>query len=129
MDIDLGAGISGPEAAERILNICPIPIVFLTSHSERDMVDKVRGITRYGYIIKDSGDFVLQSSIEMAYELFEAHQAQREAQELYEKIFRLSPELIVVTTEILFFFCFCACNERLTNIVSPSVPAGLMTLP
>ena len=74
MDIDLGRGISGPDAAARILAERNVPIVFLTSHQEEDMVAKVRGITRYGYVIKDSGDFVLRSSIEMAIELFHAHQ-------------------------------------------------------
>ncbi len=74
MDIDLGPGISGPEAAQQILGIHSLPIVFLTSHSERDMVEKVRNITRYGYVIKNSGKFVLLASIEMAFELFEAHQ-------------------------------------------------------
>jgi len=72
MDIDLGNGIDGTEAARRILSERDMPIVFLTSHSEREMVDKVRGITHYGYVIKNSGDFVLLSSIEMAFELFEA---------------------------------------------------------
>ena len=73
MDIDLGKGIDGTEAAKRILAERIIPIVFLTSHSEREMVEKVRGITRYGYVNKNSGDFVLQSSIEMAFELFESN--------------------------------------------------------
>jgi PAS domain S-box-containing protein len=78
MDIDLGEGIDGPEAARRILTKRDLPIVFLTSHSEREMVEKVRGITRYGYVLKNSGDFVLQSSIEMAFELFEASEKIRE---------------------------------------------------
>jgi len=52
MDIDLGKGISGPEAAAQILKNRSIPIVFLTSHSEREMVEKVRGVTRYGYMIQ-----------------------------------------------------------------------------
>ena len=69
MDIDLGRGIDGTEAARQILDCIHIPIVFLTSHAEREMVEKVRGITRYGYIIKNSGEFVLRSSIEMAFEL------------------------------------------------------------
>lgn len=73
MDIDLGPGIDGTIAAQRILAGRTIPIVFLTSHSEEEMVRKVRGITRYGYVIKNSGDFVLLSSIEMAYDLFDAH--------------------------------------------------------
>jgi len=73
MDIDLGPGMSGPDAAREILKTNDIPIVFLTSHSEREMVYKVRAITRYGYVIKNSGDFVLLTSIEMAFELFESH--------------------------------------------------------
>lgn len=74
MDIDLGSGIDGTETARLILRSRALPIVFLTAHSEREMVEKVRGITRYGYIIKNSGEFVLHSSIEMAFELFQAHQ-------------------------------------------------------
>jgi PAS domain S-box-containing protein len=73
MDINLGRGIDGPEAAQQILSAKNIPIIFLTSHTEEDMVDKVRGITHYGYLIKNSGDFVLKNSIEMAFELFESN--------------------------------------------------------
>ncbi|HOO72930.1 MAG TPA: PAS domain S-box protein [Spirochaetota bacterium] len=73
MDIDLGKGMDGPQTAREILARRDIPIVFLTSHAEREIVEKVRGITRYGYVIKNSGDFVLQSSIEMAYDLFDAN--------------------------------------------------------
>lgn len=73
MDIDLGQGINGSEAAEIILSSKMLPIVFLTSHSEKDIVEKVRSITRYGYVIKNSGDFVLLSSIEMAFELFNVY--------------------------------------------------------
>jgi PAS domain S-box-containing protein len=72
MDIDLGPGIDGPEAASRILSARYLPVVFLTSHSESEMVAKVREIARFGYVIKNSGEFVLLSSIEMAFELFEA---------------------------------------------------------
>lgn len=71
MDMELGEGIDGPEAARRILEKRNIPIVFLTSHTEGKYVEKVRNIKRYGYVIKNSGDFVLRSSIDMAFELFE----------------------------------------------------------
>ncbi len=74
MDIDLGPGIDGTEAAGRILELRTLPIVFLTSHSEREVVNKVKGITRYGYVLKSSGQFVLVESIQMALELFQAHQ-------------------------------------------------------
>jgi CheY-like chemotaxis protein len=73
MDIDLGGGIDGTDAARLILEIRKLPIVFLTSHSERAMVEKVKGITRYGYVLKTSGEFVLAESIEMALNLFDSH--------------------------------------------------------
>lgn len=92
MDIDLGKGIDGTETAGRILERKNIPIVFLSSHTEKEMVKKVRGITRYGYIMKDSGDFVLQSSIEMAYELFEAFEKLREREERYKNLFETMPD-------------------------------------
>lgn len=78
MDVDLGGGVSGTEVARQILQIRELPVVFLTNHAERKMVEKVRDITRYGYVLKNSGEFVLIESINMAFELFEAHQALEE---------------------------------------------------
>ncbi len=74
MDINLGKGIDGTEAAQRILALQHIPIVFLTSHAEKEYVEKVKQITRYGYVLKNCGDFVLKSSIEMAFELFDTNE-------------------------------------------------------
>jgi len=86
MDIDLGNGIDGPEAARRILDSRSLPIVFMTGHSEKSHVDKVREITRYGCVAKNSSDFVLQESIEMALELFDANERLRgERNELEKK--------------------------------------------
>ena len=73
MDIDLGSGIDGTEAAKIILGIRDIPIIFLTSHTEKEIVDKVKNITSYGYVIKNTGQFVLVESINMAVNLFKAH--------------------------------------------------------
>jgi PAS domain S-box-containing protein len=94
MDIDLGSGIDGTEAARRILSRRNLPIVFLTAHSERECVEKVRGITRYGYVIKNSGDFVLQSSIEMAFELFAAHEKMRADEARLETLLKTIPDLV-----------------------------------
>jgi len=75
MDIDLGEGLDGTIAAQKILSHKNLPIIFLTSHTEKEMVDKVKDITKYGYIIKNSGKFVLLESINMAFTLFEANNA------------------------------------------------------
>src|SRR6056297_1400719 len=73
MDIDLGTGIDGTQAAEEILKIKDIPVVFLSSHTEPEIVEKTENITSYGYVVKNSGIVVLDASIKMAFKLFEAN--------------------------------------------------------
>lgn len=73
MDIDLGFGkMDGTETARAILAEKDIPLVFLSSHTEPEVVEKTEGITSYGYIVKSSGETVLTASIKMAFRLCEA---------------------------------------------------------
>lgn len=72
-DIDLGDGIDGTRAAEEILRKRNLPAVFLSSHTEQDIVDKTEKITSYGYVLKNSGETVLIATLKMAFKLFEAH--------------------------------------------------------
>jgi len=78
MDIDLGSGIDGTEAAEIILEENDIPIVFLSSHTEPHIVEKTEKITSFGYVVKSSGITVLDASIKMAFKLFEANRTTEE---------------------------------------------------
>lgn len=78
MDIDLGRGITGTEAAEMILGERELPVVFLSSHTERAVVEKTEGITSYGYIVKNSGETVLLASIRMAFRLFQEKRSVKE---------------------------------------------------
>jgi len=70
MDINLGAGIDGTEAAAVILQTRDLPVVFLSSHTEPEIVKKTERITSYGYVVKDSSGTVLDASIKMAFKLF-----------------------------------------------------------
>ncbi len=72
MDITFGSGIDGAEAARRILKEHDIPIVFLSSHVEQEVVDRTKGIPSYGYVVKNSGETVLLASVNMALEPFGA---------------------------------------------------------
>jgi len=74
MDIDLGKGIDGTEAAAIILKDNDIPVVFLSSHTEPEVVEKTERITSYGYVVKNSSITVLDASIKMAFKLFKAIQ-------------------------------------------------------
>ncbi len=79
MDIDLGQGIDGTEAAEKILAQHDLPVVFLSSHTEPEVVEKTEGITSYGYIVKNSGETVMLASIRMAFRLWESEDKFRKA--------------------------------------------------
>lgn len=86
MDINLGEGMDGTQAAQQILEKRNLPIVFLSSHAEKAYVDRVKRITHYGYVVKNSGNFVLKSSIEMAFELFESNKKLLQREERYRLI-------------------------------------------
>lgn len=73
MDIDLGQGIDGTVAAREILKSRDVPIVFLSSHTEPEIVEKTEKITSYGYVVKNAGITVLDASIKMAFNLHNAH--------------------------------------------------------
>ncbi len=72
MDIDLGRGMDGTTAAREILSRREIPLLFLSGHQEKELVDKTEQITNYGYVVKNSAFTVLYASIRMAFKLFEA---------------------------------------------------------
>ncbi len=82
MDIDLDSGMDGIEVAREILKSHDIPVVFLSSHTEKDIVERVERITSYGYVVKNTGMTVLAASINMAFRLHEAHRALREKETL-----------------------------------------------
>jgi PAS domain S-box-containing protein len=71
MDIDLGPGIDGAQAAQEILKIRQVPLLFLSSHTEKELVDRTKHIPSYGYIVKNSDFAVLSASIKMAFKLYE----------------------------------------------------------
>jgi len=82
MDINLGDGIDGTQAAEIILKDHDIPIVFVSSHSEREVVEKTEKITSYGYVVKNSSITVLDASIKMAFKLFYAQNTLQQKMEV-----------------------------------------------
>jgi len=103
MDINLGSGIDGTRAAEKILKEKDIPIVFLSSHTEPEIVEKTEKITSYGYVIKNSGSVVLDASIKMALRLSKTKRKQKQAEEtlteqknLLSAIYRNAPLIMMV---------------------------------
>jgi PAS domain S-box-containing protein len=81
MDIDLGRGMDGTQAAMEILKYREIPVLFQSSHTENDIVEKTEKITSYGYVVKHSGITILDASIKMAFKLQKAYKELKEKEE------------------------------------------------
>jgi len=91
MDVDLGPGMDGTEAARRILAERDIPLIFLSSHTEPEIVTRTESITSYGYIVKTSNSAVLLASIRMAFRLHEARERADEQERFFRSIFEQAP--------------------------------------
>lgn len=72
MDINLGPGMNGLEAAKNILESMDIPIIFLSSNTSKTVVEKAASISPYGYVVKNNGPYVLMSAIQTALSLHRA---------------------------------------------------------
>jgi PAS domain S-box-containing protein len=75
IDVELGVGLDGAEVARRILADREVPILFLSSHDEAEVVSRTESLSSYGYVLKSSGISVLDASIKTAFRLFETRRA------------------------------------------------------
>lgn len=91
MDINLGSGMDGTQAARKIIGMHDIPVIFLSSHTEKETVEKTEEITSYGYVVKNSDPTVLFASIRMAFRLHKANMQLRESEEKYRSLFENAP--------------------------------------
>ncbi len=132
MDINLGEGMDGTEAATRILARRDLPLVFLSSHTEPEVVERTEGITSYGYIVKNSGETVLMAALGMAFKLYAAKLREAEksrALELSEGKFRTLVEnshdvIYTLDREGLFTFVSPAWTALLGRAESEAVGAS-----
>jgi PAS domain S-box-containing protein len=65
MDIELGDGINGITATQRISALVDIPVIFLTGYSQDSLVQQAKALSPYGYLIKPVSERELQATIEM----------------------------------------------------------------
>ncbi len=78
MDIHLGAGMDGIEAAARIREALELPVVFLTAFSDDATLQRAKLTEPFGYILKPYEDKDLQTAIEIG---LYRHRAERGVRE------------------------------------------------
>lgn len=66
MDIRLGSGISGIEAARQLRQHSDVPIVFLTAFADQDTVDRACETFPYGYLLKPFTERSLVAAVQVA---------------------------------------------------------------
>ncbi|MCK5148470.1 response regulator [bacterium] len=71
MDIVLAGRLNGIETAKMIKDRYRLPVVFLTSYSDKITMERARDAYPYGYIVKPFNDIELKETIEKAIETFQ----------------------------------------------------------
>ena len=66
MDVNLGAGMDGIEAAARIKEHFRIPIVFITAFSDAELIARIRLTEPFAYILKPFEEAELHAAVEIA---------------------------------------------------------------
>jgi len=101
MDIDLGSGTSGIEAAERILSKVSIPIIYVTACLDSARVTRAKGTNPSGYILKPFEIRELRTAIEIAFVKHEKdEQRKKEYDELEQRIAERTADLERINKEL-----------------------------
>ncbi len=78
MDIRLGPGMDGIEAARQVRRQLDVPVIFLTAFSDGETIGRAKEVEPFGYILKPYDDKDLQTAIEIG---MYRHRMQRKMRE------------------------------------------------
>lgn len=76
MDIYLQGEMDGIEAAGLIRSMSNVPILFLTTYADTDLLERAKKTEPYAYLLKPFVTYELRANIEMA--LYKARKADKE---------------------------------------------------
>lgn len=90
MDLELGTGIDGVEAAQRINARHDIPIVFVSAHDDPRYASRMKTVASYGFVPKAAKPDVLLAAVTMAITLHESNRLRAEEARRFEAMKRSS---------------------------------------
>jgi AmiR/NasT family two-component response regulator len=79
MDIRLQGGSDGIEAAAEVRRVMDIPVIFLTSYSDLETLERARLAEPFGYVVKPFGTLNFRALIEIALQKHDTERALRKS--------------------------------------------------
>jgi PAS domain S-box-containing protein len=100
MDVRLKGGMDGIRASELINEKMRVPVVYLTGDSDQKTLQRAKGASAYGYVLKPFHIRNLVGAIEVAVDRFEMERRLEESQLTYATILRsIADGVIAVDTQ------------------------------
>lgn len=96
MDIHLGDDLDGIEICEMLKSRFNIPIIFLSSDTEQETLQRVIKAQSYGYLVKPIDKHELGVAMELAYYKHQFDEEQKKRENSYRKFITDLPEAIVL---------------------------------
>jgi len=96
MDILLIGDMDGIEAAQTIMERFFIPVIYLTSHTDEETIQRAVRTGSYGYIIKPFNETTVHATIEMA---LSKHRLERELRRRNEELQNLTAHMETIREE------------------------------
>jgi PAS domain S-box-containing protein len=97
MDIQLAGELNGIETAAQINTQFDVPVVYLTAHSDGDMLQRAKIAEPYGYLVKPVQSRELYAAVEMALYKHKLDRKLRESEERFRALVQASADLVTVT--------------------------------
>ncbi len=86
MDIKM-PGMDGIQAARKIMQERPTPVVMLTAYSQRELVNEAREASVFGYLVKPVKEDLLDATLDLAVTRFKEWQkVQKQVQDLQKSL-------------------------------------------
>ncbi len=99
MDYNLGQGLDGVKTAEFIQMRWDIPVVYLSSSTDPEYLQKMEQSASYGFVLKSSSIEVLNLSIRMALRLHESQKKAAEKDRLYHQLYETMHQGVIYYDE------------------------------
>lgn len=94
MDVRLSGSLDGIQTAEQILSEYDVPVVFLTAHSDDEILQRIIRISPYGYLTKPFREKELFCIIEVTLSRHRMEQAMRKSDLCYRTLFKYASDAV-----------------------------------